>query len=193
LRAAPRRSARTTTLLGGRARPASAARAAAGAFSVRNKKLSSAALCHAGINASYRASGRCSISGSTVLDRGDRAMAGERASMSAGSSAVSSDGEHLPLRDPELDAVADQARVERVVAAVDAHVGVGRDPGDEPCGRRRAAAASQSAPRSADRAAGSATYGGSGRWRADQNSGRAAPGSRTRSRTSGRTRKLVSR
>jgi hypothetical protein len=64
-----------------------------------------------------------------VLERGDRAITGKRTGVSAGELArVERHREQLALRDAELDAAADQARVERVVARVDAHVRVGRDP-----------------------------------------------------------------
>src|SRR6266536_2853735 len=44
---------------------------------------------------------------------------------------VEADGEDLPLRDAQLDAAADQARIERVVVAVDAHVRIGRHARDQ--------------------------------------------------------------
>jgi hypothetical protein len=63
---------------------------------------------------------------SRVLGRGDRAVARERARVLRGDLArVEADGEDLALRDLELDAAADQARVERVVVGVDPDVGSG--------------------------------------------------------------------
>jgi hypothetical protein len=59
-------------------------------------------------------------------------VAGERAGVRAGELAgIERGGEDLPLRDAQLDAASDQARVERIVVAVDAYVRVGCDPGDK--------------------------------------------------------------
>ncbi len=66
---------------------------------------------------------------------GDRAVAGERALVPAGELArVEAAGDELALRDAQLDAPADQERIERVVAAVDANVGVDGDPRSSPVG-----------------------------------------------------------
>src|SRR5262249_61120249 len=70
-----------------------------------------------------------------VLERGDRAMAGERASVPAGELAgLERDRGEFAPRDAQRDAAADQARVERVVVAVDAQVRVGRDSRQEAAG-----------------------------------------------------------
>jgi hypothetical protein len=67
-----------------------------------------------------------------VLERGDRAVAGKRAVVPTGGLArVQGGGEDLTLGDAQLDPAADQARVERVVVAIDADVRVGCDPGHQ--------------------------------------------------------------
>ncbi len=66
-----------------------------------------------------------------VLERGNRAVLGEAASMATGELAgVESGGHDLALGDLDLDAAADEARIERVVVGVKAQVWVRRDPRD---------------------------------------------------------------
>jgi hypothetical protein len=70
--------------------------------------------------------------GAGVLERGDRAMAGEGTAVVAGELArLERDRKHLPLRDPDLDPPARQVRIERVVVRVDAQVRIGWHAGDE--------------------------------------------------------------
>jgi hypothetical protein len=62
-----------------------------------------------------------------VLERGDRAVRGERALVAAGELAgVQRDGDQLALRAPHLDAAPDQVRVQRVVVGVEPDVRIGR-------------------------------------------------------------------
>ena len=64
---------------------------------------------------------------------GDRQAAGEGPAAMAGDfPCAERHGDHLALADLDLDALADEPGVERVVVAVDAHVSVRRHPGAEP-------------------------------------------------------------
>ena len=62
---------------------------------------------------------------------GEGEPAGEDPAVASGElAAVEGDGDDLGLGGADLDPPADQARIERVVVAVEAQVGLGRDPQD---------------------------------------------------------------
>lgn len=63
----------------------------------------------------------------------DRAPARKRTPVAAGKlTGVKAEGDDLALGDADLDAAADKARIERVVAGIDTHVGIGCDPHHKP-------------------------------------------------------------
>jgi hypothetical protein len=69
---------------------------------------------------------------------GEAEPAGEHARVAGGERArVEAEGGDLGLRDADPDAAADQARVERVVVAIEAQVGLGGDTHDEAAVRLR--------------------------------------------------------
>src|SRR5262245_4526099 len=141
--AAPRRSARSSTPRRGPARPASAAPLPRPAPSASGRDGRARPACSRRdqrVVAGERSLLDLWLGGaaaqlperSGVLERGERAMASVRAQVLAGELArVERHSEDLALGDTQLDAAADQSWVERVVVAVDAHVRVGRDPGNE--------------------------------------------------------------
>ena len=126
-----------------RARSASlgSARAAAGALRARNRCASSVVgrLMRSAVIAGQRTDLDVGLAPSAlvalgleragVLERGDRAVLGERRGVAAGQLAgVQRDRGDLAIGDPGLDAPPDQPRVERVVAGVEAQVWVRRHP-----------------------------------------------------------------
>ena len=116
-----------------------------------------------------------------------RCLANDRAVPAGELAGVQRDREDLRVADADLDAPADQAGIERVVAGVKAQIRVGRDPESPSAGRRRAARPAAAPSPRARRASRS-----TGRARSvlcvraltrSRTRRRAGPGSRARSRT----------